>query len=170
MATSSRRTCAFCSEELAPTAYFRHLHDTNGLVCPGKRKRCNVQADVFEDDLSHDDLSPHVKSPRGLDSTFEVESSDEESTAACEQVLPHTAVVCDDVFNITSDEEEDSLESSSESSLGEEVWETSEDEQTSKPVASMSATVAKVVSGISFFLVFFHLVYRLSEHAANTLL
>ena len=167
MSTSTRRTCAFCSEELAPTAYFRHLHDRSGTVCPGKRRRCNVEVDVSEDDLSHDDLSQHVKLPRALDSTFELTSDEESLNDACEQVPSHTTVEGDDTFKNKSDEE--SLESSSESTLSEEVWEISEDEETaSEP--STSTTVAKVVSGISFFLVFFHLVCRLSERAANTLL
>ena len=66
---------ASCLEELAPTPYFRHLHDRNVMVCPGKRKIYNVQGGYSEDLLY--DLSQHGKPPRKFDSTFELKSSDE---------------------------------------------------------------------------------------------
>ena len=34
-----RRVCNSCSEELAHSAYYRHLHDKTGIVCPGKEGR-----------------------------------------------------------------------------------------------------------------------------------
>ena len=101
MATTKRRICTFCTEELAPTAYFRHLHNRNGTVCPGKRKRCTTNEDVVcESDLSFD-----VKSPRTLDSTFEIESSDEESNSLpepCEEVLSNPITLPDEPLHDNS--------------------------------------------------------------------
>ena len=55
------------------------------------------------------------------------------------------------------------------SSLDEEVWDgiESDDDTTAE---GTSRSVISIVSGITLFLVFYHLVYRLSERAANTLL
>ena len=63
-----------------------------------------------------------------------------------------TPLLCDDVLKIASDYEW-FLESSSELTLSEEVWEISKGEDTtSKP--SKSATIAKIVSEKIFYLVF----------------
>lgn len=75
MATNNGRVCAFCSEELAPTAFYRHLHDKTGTVCPGKRKR----DDLSDGDASESERQLCVKSQRALDSTFKLESIASES-------------------------------------------------------------------------------------------
>ena len=75
---NKRRVCFSCSQDLAKIALFRHLHGATGTVCPGKRRRNN-----FEDDVSNtdSDREEHSISPRGLDSTLNLESCDGEVEA-----------------------------------------------------------------------------------------
>ena len=64
-------------------------------MCPGKRKRCTTNDDV----VSESDLLIDVKSPRTLDSTFEIESNDEESNSLlepCEEVLSNPITLPDE--------------------------------------------------------------------------
>lgn len=56
-----------------------------------------------------------------------------------------------------------------ESSSDEEVWDDTESDD-EQPAEDTTSLVSTVVSGISFFLLFFQLVYRLSECAVSTLL
>lgn len=50
MEDEGRYKCAFCCQELAHSAYYRHLHDTSGTVCPG-RSFC-------DGDATYKDLMP----------------------------------------------------------------------------------------------------------------
>ena len=43
MEDEGRYKCAFCCQELAHSAYYRHLHDNSGMVCPG-RSSCDGDA------------------------------------------------------------------------------------------------------------------------------
>ena len=52
---------------------FSDIYMTTRTVCPGKYKR----ADLNDAEMSETDYPLDVKSPRALDSTFELESSDE---------------------------------------------------------------------------------------------
>ena len=161
----NRRVCSFCDEELAPTAFYRHLHDRTSTVCTGKRRRI----DFSGDELSESEHPLHMNSPRALDSTFDLESSDEiespSETHAHSVFLPHSAQFDDTSegasYTFSSSDSEDSTASSLE-----EVWDEtdSEDQTTAEDVSS---SVNNVVSGISFFLVFYP---RFSERAINTLL
>lgn len=110
--------------------------------------------------MSENDTSLDVKSPRTLDSTFEIESSDEETdtlAALGEEVVSNPNLLSDESFDGSScySYSEDSVATASESS-GEEIWDVSEEEEvTNEP--NMSASVTTVVTGISFFIVFFTL-------------
>ena len=80
---SKRRVCSSCTQELAKTAFFRHLHDTTGAVCPGKRRKIDFEESGGSDVDSDRESMVHSISPRGLDSTFDLGSSDEERETAC---------------------------------------------------------------------------------------
>ena len=99
-------------------------------MCPGKRKRCTTNQDV----VSESDLSFDVKSPRTLDSTFEIESSDEESNSLpepCEEVLSNPITLPDEPLHDNSysfSDCEESVTSASSESSGEEIWDVSDEE------------------------------------------
>ena len=177
---SKRRVCSSCTQELAKTAFFRHLHDrTTGAVCPGKRRKIDFEESGGSDVDSDRESMVHSISPRGLDSTFDLGSSDEErETALASGVLDSLSHGRSLDCECDSDSD-DSLGASSTSSNpcclsldGEEVWEELDDsendqsEQTSKSTGQASF----VVTGIYYFLALFQLVHHLSERAINNLL
>ena len=154
----ARRLCPFCSQELGRTAFYRHVNDKTGNVCPGK-KRPRLELRTICDAGSEDEVPLRSSSPRALDSTFDVSSSEEEPELHDSPVYtPGTSGVSDSGTE----------NSSSESSSGEEVWEVSENEDSS--TQSLSNQVEGIVSGLSFFLVFYHLLFHLSERAITALL
>ena len=61
-----RRVCLSCGEELAHSAYYRHLYDKVGSICPGIKQ---VQSPTIE----------HSSLPDDLDSTFDLRSENEEA-------------------------------------------------------------------------------------------
>ena len=140
--------------KLAPTAFFKHVHDRTGTVCPGQRKR----GDLNDAEMSETDHPLDVKSPKALDSTFQLESSDENESQNKE--YSHGSLLSSPggsnkpfdilLFTTNSSDSEDSTVSS----LDEEVWDgiESDDDKTAK---GTSSTVSSIVSGITFFLVFF---------------
>ena len=176
---SKRRVCSSCTQELAKTAFFRHLHDTTGAVCPGKRRKIDFEESGGSDVDSDRESMVHSISPRGLDSTFDLGSSDEErETASASGVLDSLSHGRSLDCECDSDSD-DSLGASSTSSNpccssldGEEVWEeldvseNDQSEQTSKSTGQASF----VVTGIYYFLALFQLVHHLSERAINNLL
>lgn len=115
-----RRVCSFCSQELADTAFFRHQSDTTGSVCPGKKLR---QIDVTsEEEISDRESIKHSTSPRGLDSTFDLGSSDDENSDCQHNPGMVLDSPSDNSFEISSSEL--SSTSSECSSLdGNEIWE-----------------------------------------------
>lgn len=156
--SSNRRVCPYCEEELAHTAFSRHLNDKTGRVCPGKTN-CGGVSD--------------------LDSTFELDSSidfESESDGADVEIsgslhensYAHSSVE----MNSSSAEESDSeISLKSTSSSDGEVWEDLEDnEDDNEELQRGDSSVSEVVMGISFFLTFYHLVYRLSQRAVTNLL
>ena len=71
-----RRVCSSCRQELGRTALYRHLTDKTGNVCPEKKRpRTSVQCHTVED--SDSNFQQGSSSPRALNSTFELCSSDE---------------------------------------------------------------------------------------------
>ena len=86
-----------------------------------KEVRCTTNEDV----VSESDLSFDVKSPRTLDSTFEIESSDEKSNSLlepCEEVLLNPITLPDEPLHDNSysfSDSEESITSASSESRGE---------------------------------------------------
>ena len=65
-----RRKCNSCGEKLAHSAYFRHLHDLVGSICPGKVQPC----DRSDSEADTSDISEvlQLNSSFDLDSTFDL--------------------------------------------------------------------------------------------------
>ena len=86
--------------------------------------------------VSESDLSFDVKSPRTLDSTFEIESSDEESNylpEPCEEVLSNPITLPDEPRALHDNsysfsDSEESITSASSESSGEEILDVSDEE------------------------------------------
>ena len=74
---NKRRICSFCAEELAPTSYYRHLHDRFGHVCPDKRQCVGLCDKESKEDVVS------INSPKNFDSSFDVATSDEVLEGSC---------------------------------------------------------------------------------------
>ena len=164
---NKRRVCSSCTQELAKTAFFRHFHDTTGTVCPGKRRRIESVSDTDSDRES----IVHSISPRGLDSTFDLGSSDEENMAVIDS-LSHFGSLDDcesdnssGTFSAGSDSHCSSLD-------GEEIWDELDDSETdeSQQAGEGAGPASFVITGIYYFLTLFQLIHHLSERAINNLL
>ena len=161
---SKRQVCSFCDQELAHTSFHRHLHDTSGSVCPGKRRKV-----INEDSDSNRESIVNSISPRGLDSTFDIGSSDCTSESDDAGLLSEDCgCISDNVNTDSSINTPSDSEYSSDSSLdGEEIWDDSEDETHQVSIKSSASTI---VAGIYYFLAYYQLLYHLSERAINSLL
>lgn len=155
MESGNRKVCPFCEQELAHTAFTRHLSDNTGRICPAR---------------SRFSRSP---SPRAadLDSTFDLGSSDLE--APSEILSDNSYTSCDDAGNLSDSEmsiasstDSDSSSDSVTLSSEDEVW----DDMESEEQKEVDNSVGVVVLGISYFLTFYHLVYHLSQRAITSLL
>lgn len=174
MIKAHRKQCPSCGEELAHAAYSRHIHDHTGSVCPGRELQVQMimsprpstsesseGGSDFEDDLSSEDDSFDFGS-----------AGDESDQAGCSYSADMPG---EQVFNSDS---ESSIYSdlSSNSAHGvqsdEEIWESSDDEDLESDDCSTcdNQTVRNVLFGVSLFLNFFQLTYRVSERAMTTLL
>jgi len=169
-----RKQCPSCGEELAHAAYSRHIHDHTGSVCPGRELQVQMimsprpstsesseGGSDFEDDLSSEDDSFDFGS-----------AGDESDQAGCSYSADMPG---EQVFNSDSDSSIYS-DLSSNSAHGvqsdEEIWESSDDEDLDSDDCSTcdNQTVRNVLFGVSLFLNFFQLTYRVSERAMTTLL
>ena len=74
---SERRTCTFCNQELTHSAFFRHLHDKSGRVCPSKIPTESAESEHDYESNEFDLASPC--SSMDADSTFNFGSDDEGS-------------------------------------------------------------------------------------------
>jgi len=160
--------CSFCSQELGRTAFYRHFSDKTGNVCPGKKKprrslRCETEDAYDICDSIDGDSELHLSSgsPRALDSTFDLDSSDEGEQMNYSLGLPNTG----EIISSSSDSDASSSGSSSDG----EIWEETDDED-GNSAENLSTQVKTIISGLPFFLVFYHLLFRLSERAITTLL
>lgn len=165
-----RRICSFCSQELADTAFFRHQSDTTGTVCPGKRKRIVT---ISDDELTERESLENCKSPRNLDSTFDLGSSDSDDSISMHPyqyqcISPDKPLSDDSLFDISSDSSSDSCNSTTSSLDGEEVWE--DDSVADETEQNINGPAGKITSGIFYFLALFQLLYHLSERAISSLL
>ena len=177
-----RRVCGSCGQELAHSAYFRHVHDTNGSVCPGKRHQQQFDARPNPSEIHPDrHASGGESSSVELDSTFNFGSGDSEVDHSPSRQDGQNSETLVDAELMQSDsddgDESDSCSMAdfsspreSESSSGEEFWEVSDLEDDQSDDFQVSHTAKSLLLGISIFLYFFHLFSSLSERAMVTLL
>ena len=155
--------CPYCGEELAHTALSRHLGDKTGRVCPGK----------IPSSASDSEGSPEAAD---LDSTFDLESGTESdlsdnppaSSCACSDVMMNSGT--ETASDSEMSDSEMSFPSESGSSSEAEVWDETESDGDGEGLQEVDSSVSEVVLGISFFLTFHHLLYRLSRRAVTNLL
>jgi hypothetical protein len=133
------RLCADCDQELSHAAYYRHLEDRSGAVCPGKRIIASDESSVSESEL--------------LD---EFDTSDF-----------HDEDMADNIM-ITTDSEQSSSCTDSDVD-GEEIWESSEDED--DQLQNTHHSIAqRVLNGMGLFLTKFQLFFKVSERGMSALL
>ena len=147
-----RRECPHCKQELARTAYARHQTDRTGRICPGKR--------VCEDESR--ERSPNASD---LDSTFDFGLDGDEDNGF-EDSFSHILGRTEDASeSLMSDMDTDDTVSSDG-----EVWDDMESSEGDDEDVVSSSSVNEIVLGVSFFLTYYHLLYRLSESAIRSLL
>ena len=149
------RECEFCGQMLGHCAYYRHCHDINGLVCPGRVQLNDSNHSNFSD-LDFDGVSECAK--EGSDSSFNFGSESENSCKDIEYDVGMDHVAMETDSNIDSAEEE-------------EIWQTSsEDESNQSKEKECNTYVKGILQGIFLFFYFFQLFYRISERAMKALL
>ena len=162
-----RILCSFYSQELAGTAFFRHQSDTIGAVCPGKRRRMVVTSD-------DGDSEKCSASPTGLDSTFDLGSSDSDGSVSIYQQhqnqIPSDNESDNSLFDISSSSSSESYNSDRSSLDGEELWKGDSDLDEAEQQGEKDSPLFKVITGMFYFLTLFQLLYHLSERAINSLL
>ena len=100
--------CTYCDQELSHAAYYRHLEDVSGCVCPGRRE-LESSSSASDSSFDFDGLNTEVE--------MVIDTSDE--------INPHLNEL------ISGDEIHSSDDLSSESDddcEGEEIWESSDSE------------------------------------------
>ena len=163
-----RRKCNSCGEKLAHSAYFRHLHDLVGSICPGKVQPC----DRSDSEADTSDISEvlQLNSSFDLDSTFDLGSeSDGCGFSEAEQLPLNDSFDSSGPSDISNSDDSGTCTPSSD---GEEVWELSESESGDDSSIELKAseTTSNLLLGITLFLNIFHLCHRLSERAMFALL
>ena len=147
-----RRECPHCKQELARTAYTRHQTDRTGRICPGKRVR-------------EDESRERSPSASDLDSTFDFGLDGDEDNGF-EDSFSHIPGRTEDASeSLMSDMDTDDTVSSDG-----EVWDDMESSEDDDEDVVSSSSVNEIVLGVSFFLTYYHLLYRLSESAIGSLL
>ena len=182
------RTCCFCHQELAHTAYFRHLHDKSGTICPGKQK-VHLQEGHSSGSESSELDSVSSDSSRLMDSTLDLSSDgslgskDKEDQGTVSDLCGQHKETNEVEFNKPSSSSDDgegsmhfssgfsnsSSDGCSTSSSDGEVWENSDTEEDITD-SQISPVLHNLLFGITFFVYFFHLFYRLSEKGTVALL
>ena len=164
---SGRKICSYCSQELSRTTFYRHLNDQSGKICPGKKRSRD-----YNDFPNPEDVTPTEKMPRNdsLDSSFDVNSDSCASfdVNPCDDEVWHDSdyvITASTVSTFYSSSESES-DSDCASSSDIEIWDRSDIEDFQE---EPNNSIGQVISAVSFFLVFFHLTYRISERAINTL-
>ena len=153
--------CKFCNQELSHAAYYRHLQDRSGCVCPGLR-------DISASESSSSDEVLSVSSGDS-DTSFDFDSPSMEEIIARNDsgdisMLHEVSSESDcdlSESDIDSDQEDDDLQ-------GEEIWEYSDDEENSD--SDQISVPQRMLVGISFFLTKFQLFFKISERAMTALL
>ena len=135
--------CAYCEQELSHAAYYRHLEDETGCICPGKRMLPSSDSDSsFEFDFEDTTMETNLASA---------------TTSLCNEPYcsDETAELSDD-----NSEDDDDLE-------GEEIWESSESEDDQ---LQSTFVAERMLKGTAFFFTKFQLVFKISERAMTALL
>ena len=162
------RKCTFCCQELSHAAYYRHLQDTSGCVCPGKRDSISSTDSSDEEALSL---------PSKSDSSFDFGSDQEEEEEEEEDHIMQDEMEMDTTAYHSTNETNSSSESTSvndDSDIddvldGEEIWAVSDAEDQLQD-NQMSHMAQRVLHGLSLFLTKFQLVFKISERAMSALL
>ena len=153
------RECEFCGQMLGHCAYYRHCHDINGLICPGRVQLNDSDHSNFSD-LDFDGVSECAKE-QGSDSSFNFGSESENSCKDIEYDVDMDHVAMETDSNI------DSAGTSEE----EEIWQTSSEDESNQSKEKECKTYVKgILKGIFLFFFFFQLFYRISESAMKVLL
>ena len=138
-----RKESSFCGQELAHAAFYRHLSDQTGSICPGKYQH-----------------------PESLDSTFDFGSSSDTGSDAGSntntQEMLEDPVPYDDSNECTGQSQSFSETSmSSEVDLSEdgEIWETSDEDMSDREDTMHDESAQSSLLGMSVFLKFFQLFF-----------
>ena len=149
------KLCTFCDQELSHAAYYRHLQDSSGVVCPGKKDSRSDDSSQSSDDM----LS--VASESDFSCGQDLLSSDEHSVIATN----HEPVD----FEMSEAEQDSVCDSSvTDSDIeGEEIWESCEDDDDHLQSTNIAQ---RILYGIALFVTKFQLLFKISERAMSALL
>lgn len=160
-----RRLCTFCHQYLAVSAYYRHVNDKIGSICPGKSASPSIEMNELDETVEELLYSSDDNISVTTESSFDFESS-EDQFADNELVQDGSDSIQDtnpDVGCCETDHDESRSivsDSSSEfdfqSDLDEEIWEDSDDDVTDSTKVSSTNSEGhtqgeNVILGISFF-------------------
>ena len=180
-----RQMCITCGQELAHSAYYRHLHDKTGRICPGKRQLLPFDAsEEVDEEFNASSIADSPASSRSnptSDSTVDFGSAGSAESCASVgsdnfhvplegQSLVENEEMFSDDDSISGFSSCETLESSSD---GEEIWELSDsdiEDSIEDCDQAPSVTAKSLLFGVTLFVYFFHLFYRLSEKATVALL
>ena len=154
-----RKQYPSCGKELAHAAYSHHVHDH---TCPSRRLQVTTNLQKSPTPESCEEDSSENLSPISADMSFDFGSTaaSESDQASCGSSRSMGVDIID-----SSSEPESASNDSQDWESGEEIWESSGDEDNS--IACENQTAMNIVS---LFLNFFQLTYRISERAMLTLL
>ena len=139
---ASRRTrfCTYCSQELSHAAYYRHLEDKSGSVCPGKR----LLGAESDDSSASEAMPSDGESGQALQSSNDMAENSPMVTESFDET------------NMEMSDQEDSSDSD-DSINGTEIWESSEDEEESQS----SEQAQRILYGMALFLTKFQLFFKM---------
>ena len=165
---SERKVCVSCGQQLGNTAFYRHLRDSSGLACPGKRVPREENEGEDSSDFSLDLSTSEVESSS---SSFSINSSDCDIEDCDDNDIAANSFVDDNAdCHFDSDAAESELTSLTDSSSGEEIWEDLPSSSCDDENQPDNSEERDALYGISVFLNFIHLTFRLSERAMLTLI
>ena len=173
MHMDGRHSCESCGEELAHAAYYRHLQDNIGSVCPVKRHAFFSTGNDGDPKWSDQSTARPSLLTQDVDSMFDFGSNSENSNSD-DSANDFIHVEHEDMPDNLVDEGEDfemPFSDYDSRSDGEEVWEISESESDeTEPGIANNHTVQNLLFDLAMFLFFFHIFYKLTERATIALL
>lgn len=167
-----RKQCEFCGEVLGHSAYYRHLHDENGMICHGRMHVSESDHGSTSDFSFDEDLNDGFEQ----DSSFDFGSEPEYSLMSAQPYSNHEVHADDDRESEDASDAGSLMSFTSSLNDGEEIWDllNSEDELENVALTTnehdTTATVKGILYGAFLFLNFFQLFYRVSERAMIALL